>query len=693
MGRAGRWYNLILPLGIISCVLVILVPMPAFLLDVLLAGNITLAMLVLLTTIYVKTPLEFSVFPSLILTTTLARLVLNVASTRLILTRAETELLGAAGKVIQSFGQFVTGDSIVVGLVIFVIIVVIQFVVITKGATRISEVAARFALDGMPGRQMAVDADLTAGVITNSEARRRRQGITQQADFFGAMDGASKFVRGDAIAGVVIIFINIAGGLFIGVWQLGMSIPEAAGLFTKLTIGDGLVSQVPAVMISLAAAMLVTRSSQATFLPRQVLQQLFSHPQALAVAAGFLGILVFTSLPRIPLLLLGGGCAAMSVVISRQQRETAKRQAKRDHSSSIAATKKPDRIEDLLTIDPIEMEIGIELIRLADTDRGGDLLSRISEVRRKAAAQIGVLLPKVRIRDNTDLSDSDYRIKIAGNSVAEGQLRLHRLLAIWPQSQPVELRGEPVSAQMFGGRGTWIETEARGEAETEGCTVLAPTAVLAFHLGRTVQSRADELLTRDATQYLIDQLKQTSPAVVEELIPGQLSLSEVQQVLQLLLKEGVPIRQLGRICEAIGDQAAQTKSPILLAEFARQRLARTICAALVNAGGRLRVATLDPELENRLLENIDRTQQGLVSRMSPSAVSRICEAVTEHVSILARSGDPQCVLVSPEVRYRLKYLLESQMPDLFVLSYSEMTRDIQVESVGLIVDEPEMAVI
>ena len=420
----GRWQDLILPVGIIASVLVILVPMPTALMDLMLAANVTVAVIILLTTIYVRTPMEFSIFPSLLLATTLARLVLNVATTRLILTHAGTEGPLAGGHVVKAFGEFVAGNDLVVGIIIFVIVIVIQFLVITKGATRISEVAARFALDGMPGRQMAIDADLNAGMIDETEAQRRRQEITRQADFFGAMDGASKFVRGDAIAGILITLINIIGGLVIGMAESGMSFSEAGSVFTKLTIGDGLVSQVPAFLISLAAGLLVTRSSYEVNLPAEFLRQLFSRPQALAVTGAFLAVLIFTNLPTIPLLLIGGSCVGMAVTLSRQkQRDT----VAEDNKVKAAAKKAPEeRIEDYLTTDPMEIELGVGLIRLADPKRGGDLLERIQRVRQNIAAEMGIIMPKVRIRDNMRLEQNQYRIKIADIGRRQCQRRAER---------------------------------------------------------------------------------------------------------------------------------------------------------------------------------------------------------------------------------------------------------------------------
>ncbi len=684
MRRIAQWQNLILPVGIISSILVILVPLPAMLMDVLLAANITLAVIVLLTTVYVRTPLEFSIFPSLLLATTLGRLVLNVASTRLILTRAGTDRLEAAGRVIQSFGEFVAGDNIVVGLIIFGIIVIIQFVVITKGATRISEVAARFALDGMPGRQMAIDADLNAGIIDEHEAQRRREEITQQADFFGAMDGASKFVRGDAIAGIIITLINVIGGLVIGVWQSGMSITDAAGLFTKLTIGDGLVSQVPAFLVSLAAGLLVTRSSQSSDLPRQFLRQLFSRPQALAVAAGFLGVLVFTNLPRIPLFMLGGGCAALAVLLNRREKEVAAKEARKEQAERQQMAKKEDRIEDYLAVDPMEMEIGVGLIRLADPKRGGDLLPRITGVRQAIAADVGIVLPKVRIRDNMRLDENQYRIKIANNPVAEGRVYPGRLMAMASAATQGDLPGEETVDPAFGQRAIWIDPQLRDRAEMMGYTVVEPAAVLSTHLQEVVRKHADELLTRDATRHLIDELKETSPAVVDELIPGVMRLAEVQQVLQMLLRERVPIRQLGLILEVLGDHAPRIKDPIWLTEHVRHRLARTICTRLRDAEGVLHVVTLDPAAEDQIAAGIEHTERGLFIRLSPVTIEQICDAIAKQVVLLTRAGHPPVVLVSPQIRPGLKQMTESHLPQLHVLSYNEVTRDTKIESVGMV---------
>ena len=686
MNRLTRWQDIILPVGIISSVLVILVPLPALVMDFLLAANITVAVIVLLTTIYVKTPLEISIFPSLLLATTLGRLVLNVATTRLILTRADTDKMLAAGGVIKSFGEFVAGDKIVVGLILFVIIIVIQFVVITKGATRISEVAARFALDGMPGRQMAIDADLNAGVIDEHEAQHRRNEITRQADFYGAMDGASKFVRGDAVAGILITLINIVGGLVIGVAQSGMSLSEAGELFTKLTIGDGLVSQVPALLISLAAGLLVTRSTQHVDLPSEFLKQLFSRPQSLLVAGGFLTVLVFTKLPAVPLLTIGGGCVTMALLLQRRQ-DQEEEQADADARAAEQEQRPPEeRIEDYLTIDPMEMEIGVGLIRLADPNRGGDLLPRITGVRQSVASEIGIVLPKVRIRDNMRLEERGYRIKISNNSVAHGSVLPDKLLAMESGLTGGKISGEETRDPAFDQPAVWIDPGVRERAEMLGYTPVEAAAVLATHLKEVVRQHADELLTRDSAKRLIDELKSSSPTVVEELIPGQMKLGEVQQVLQMLLREQVPIRQLGMILETLGDYASRTKDPVWLAEYVRHRLARTICTLYRDDQNRLQVITLDPAMEDRIAAGIEHTERGLFIRMSPPAIEKTCQQIAEEAAKLTRSSRQPIVLVSPQIRPGLKQLTSSHLPKLIVLSYNEVTRDTPIESVGIVSD-------
>ncbi len=682
----ARLSDLLFPIGMIGSVLVILVPLPTPVMDLLLASNISLAVIVLLTTIYVRTPLEFSIFPSLLLATTLGRLVLNVATTRLILTHAESQGMNAAGGVVRSFGEFVAGDKIVVGLIIFIIIVVIQFVVITKGATRISEVAARFALDGMPGRQMAIDADLNAGIIDEREAQRRRGEVTQQADFFGAMDGASKFVRGDAIAGIIITLINIVGGLIIGVVDAGMEVGEAAALFTRLTIGDGLVSQVPAFLISLAAGLLVTRSSGDTDLPAQFVYQLFSRPKALAVTGAFVAILVFTNLPTVPLVGIGGGCIGLAVLLTRRQRD-AETAAQTKARSEV---KKPEeRVEDFLAVDPMEIEIGVGLIRLADPKRGGDLLERIQRVRQNIAADMGLIMPKVRIRDNMRLEQNQYRIKIADVAVAHGSAYPAMLLAMDSGATTGKIPGIATREPAFNTPATWIDPPTRDQAEMFGYTVVEPVSVLATHLTEVVRKHADEILNRDATKHLVDELKKSSPAVVDELIPGQMKLAEVQQILQMLLREQVPIRQLGPILETLGEFAPRTKDQVLLTEYVRHRLARSICSRYRDKESRLFVVTLDPALEDRIRAGIEHTERGLFVRMSPQAVEATCRVIGAEIEKLTVANHPPLLLVSPQIRAGLKQMTAAQLPRLVVLSYNEITRDTRIESLALVSDTPQ----
>ena len=684
-----RYRDLVLPVAIIGCVGVILVPLPPFLIDILLAGNIAVSVVVLLTTLYIRTPLEFSVFPSLLLATTLARLVLNVATTRLILTRADTDAEGAAGGVIQAFGEFVAGDRIEVGIILFVIIVAIQFLVITKGATRVSEVAARFSLDGMPGRQMAIDADLGAGVIDEQEAQRRRDQVQRQADFYGAMDGASKFVRGDAVAGILITIVNVIGGLYIGTMYAGMDISQSFALFTRLTIGDGLASQISAFLISLAAALLVTRSTQQSNLPLEFLNQLASRPQALVVAGGFLLLLVFTQLPTIPLLTLGGGCMGMAYVVSKQNAALAMRQQVKDRDAEVAKHKPAEkRAEDYLEVDPMRIEIGAALLPLADPRRGGDLMDRISSVRAILASEMGILLPKVRMKDRLNLPESVYEIQIAGNRVARGEARPGKLLAIDTGRTTAPLPGEPTREPAAGRTAYWISPEDQARAELYGYEIVPAAAVISTHLQEIARKHADELLTRDATKHLVEQLKQASPTVVEELVPGVMKLADVQNVLQMLLREDIPIRQLSSIFETLGDFAPRLKEPIVLTEMVRARLARTICQRFRDVNGQLHVITMDPAMEDRIAAGFEIDARGLVLRMSPQAIDITCTQIAKQLKQLTQAGHRPIILVSPRIRPALREITKGQLPDLRVLSHTEVTTQTQIVSVGLVTDPP-----
>lgn len=678
--------ELILPVSIVACVVVILVPLPPALMDVLLAANITISIIILLTTLYIQTPLEFSVFPTLLVATTLSRLVLNVATTRLILTRGATNAGDAAGGVIQAFGEFVSGDDLMVGVVLFVIIVLIQFLVITKGATRVSEVAARFALDGMPGRQMAIDADLTSGVIDEAEATRRREGLTRQADFYGAMDGASKFVRGDAIAGILITIINVLGGFYVGM-MAGMPIGETVELFTKLTIGDGLVSQVPAFLISVAAALLVTRSTQQSNLPTEFLSQLLARPQALMVSAGFLVLMIFTQLPAIPLLSLAGGCVGLALMMQKQTRLKSTQVAQQAKADAVAKAAPPERKpEDFLTVDPMRVEIGGRLLALADPARGGDLMEKITGVRSILASELGILLPKVRLKDKLSLGEFAYEIQIAGNAIARGEVYPDAILAIDVGRSTGKLSGVETREPARGRAAVWVRADQRMQAEMYGYQVATPTMVIATHLQEIARTHADELLTRESTKQLIDQLKSVSPTVVDELIPGMMKLADVQQVLQMLLREDIPIRQLGTIIETLGNFASRTKDPVMLCEYVRGRIARTICHRFADAAGQIHVITMDPAMEDRIAAGFELTDRGILIRMSPPAIEITCQQIAQQLKKLTQAGHKPLLIVNPRIRPAVRHITQVHLPELRVISHAEIAQGTATVAVGVVSD-------
>lgn len=648
-----------------GCLVVILMPLPTAIMDLLLAGNIALGVVILLTAIHVATPLEFSVFPTLLLATTLSRLVLNIATTRLILTDAPTAGEDAAGGVIRTFGEFVAGNQVEVGLVIFLILVVVQFVVITKGATRISEVAARFALDGMPGRQSAIDADLTAGNIDAATAAGKRDDLIAEADFYAAMDGAGKFVRGDAIAGVVITAINIIGGLYLGVIVSGMGVGNAASVFTKLTIGDGLVSQIPSLLISLAAGILVTRGTRRTNLPDNFVTQLLGNSRALFIAGGFLFVLVLTGLPPIPLILLGAGCMIIATTLDRNDKQKAADDLRQQQEQQTDAANVQKRVEDFLTVDPLEVAIGLGLLPLADPSRGGDLMQRIASLRNQMAAEIGIVLPKVRVRDDATLGQHEYEIRLFGDFIARGELRVDKLLATSDGQTTGNLPGDRAVEFAESAAATWIDAAQREQAMIYGYKTRTAPSVLADHLEQIARSHADELLSHDATKHLLDELRQVAPAMVDDLVPGRLKIADVQKVLQGLLRESIPIRQLGIILEALGDAADHTDDAEHQIEIVRQRLSRTLCAQLRDSQRVLRVISLDKTMTDSFLHN-----------KSPDVT---CDAIRRAVKNLTSEGYPPVILVAPEVRRRVKLISEESGIWAHVLSTNEITTDTQLE--------------
>jgi flagellar biosynthesis protein FlhA len=694
----ARHRHLLVPLSFLLLIFVLVVPLPPAVMDILLCANISLAAVVLVTTIYMTRPLDFSVFPALLLATTLFRLVLNVATTRLILSAdaaSPEEAADVAGHVVEAFANFVAGQSVIVGSIIFVILVIVQFVVITKGATRMSEVAARFTLDAMPGKQMAIDADLSAGLIDEGEARRRREQIMREADFYGAMDGASKFVRGDAVAGIIITLINIAGGFAIGWLENGWGVGESLLVFTKLTIGDGLVTQVPAFIIAIAAGLIVARTGGQQTLGDEMPRQLASQPIALWLIAGFLGFLSLTPLPTLPLLAAAGciGALAWAMGLVSRRQGAAKEAAARSEAAARPSDQAP--VEELLAVDVLEIEIGYGLVSLVDAQRGGTLLDRISMIRRQLAIEIGIVVPPVRIRDNMQLEMNSYRLKLRGSVVGEGTVYPHLLLAMDSGLATGRLEGIAGKEPAFGLDALWIEPDLKHRAETMNYTVVDATSVLATHLSEVVKSHADELVTREEINHLLDQLKTKSPKLVEETIPAIVKVGELQKVLQGLLRERVPIRDLGIILETMSDWIAHTRDPDVLIEYVRNALRRTISSqhAQPDEHGKLRLwcVTMDPAVEDVINGYIDRGPGGTTMSMPPQVAGRIASAVSRTAQSLVGAGRPLVVLASPSVRAPLKQILDAHLGSAVVMSYNEVVKGLDVESMGLVQLEPELA--
>ncbi len=672
--------DLLLVVAVIGILLAILLPLPTILMDGLLALNITFSLLILMTAIYMRSPLDFSVFPSVLLVMTLYRLALNIATTRLILGNAGEDGEKAAGNVIHVFGDTVTAGNAVVGFVIFIVIVVIQFVVITKGATRIAEVAARFTLDKMPGQQLSIDADLNAGMIDEATAKARRERINQEADFYGAMDGASKFVRGDAIAGILITLINIIGGLIIGMASYGMPLSEAIEVFTKLTIGDGLVSQIPALVVSVAAALIVTRQTGDSNLGADLVNQTFSSPRAVAITAVFLLMLLPLGLP--PLFLLSGAAilGAVSFFMASSARTTAV-SAEEEAEEAAAPEASPEVV--LPPVDPLELEVGYGLVNLVEAGERGGLLQRVSLIREQVATELGIVIPPVRIRDNMQFRPNDYAIKLRGETVASGSVLVDHYLAMDSGLGLDPIDGVPTKEPAFGIDAWWITEEKKGRAEAMGYTVVDLVSVLATHLTEVIRDHAAELLTREESNQLINKLKESAGAVVDEVVPDQLKIGDVQKVLQNLLREKVSIRDLEAIFESMADWASRTKDPEVLTEYARHGLSRSICRQYGDDEGRVHVVTLDPRLEEFIENGIEHTDRGSFLRLSPEMITPIIQTVTKSLERLLEQGHPPIVLTAPQIRLQVRRLLESQIPGIVVLSYNEVAKGVAVESAGV----------
>ncbi|HWI62396.1 MAG TPA: flagellar biosynthesis protein FlhA [Symbiobacteriaceae bacterium] len=677
----SKYSDILIALVIVMVVAMLVIPVPAGFVDVLLALNLTISVGIVLVSIYNTEPLQFSVFPTLLLITTLFRLALNVSSTRIILSGAETP------KVIEAFGNFVVGGNYVVGFVVFLILVVVQFVVITRGAERVSEVAARFTLDAMPGKQMAIDADLNAGLITETDARTRRRTVEMEADFYGAMDGASKFVKGDAIAGIIINVINLLGGIAVGALMLNMDAMQAVQRFALLTVGDGLVSQVPALLISTATGIVVTRAATDGNLGQDLVGQLIRQPRVLYLTGATIGVLgLVPGMPTrafLPLALLVLFLAwQLQRAAKRSQVEELQRAESEVQVAAAAEERKPENVLALLQIDPLEIELGYGLLALADTNMGGDLMERVVMIRRQTALDLGLVLPYIRVRDNMSLKPNQYVIKLKGIEVAQGELLPDHFLAMDPGTVVQPVPGLETREPAFGLPALWVSEVDRERAELAGYTVVDPPAVVATHLTETIRRHAHELLGRQEVKQLVEMVKETHPAVIEEL-QRALSLGEIQKVLQNLLRESVSIRDMVTIFETLADYGPGTKDLEALTELVRAGLSRSIARQL-GLVGKVRVITVHPDLENRIAQAIDRQPGGTYLNLEPEVIHRMLNSLMRLSGDMAALGSAPLVLTSPAIRPYFKRLTERSLPKLIVLSYNEMDPNLEVEAIGMV---------
>ncbi|MBZ4686954.1 MAG: flagellar biosynthesis protein FlhA [Clostridiales bacterium] len=679
--RLSGHSDLLIAALVVAIVIIIVIPLQPSILDILLTCSLSLGLIVLLTTLFVTEPLQLSVFPSLLLVLTLFRLALNISSTRLILNHA------TAGKVIQAFGSFVIGGNYIVGFIIFVIITVIQFVVITNGAGRVAEVAARFTLDAMPGKQMSIDADLNAGLITEQEAKERRKKLQREADFFGAMDGASKFVKGDAIAGIVIALVNIVGGLVIGMWQKGMPVTSALETYTLLTVGDGLVSQIPALLISTATGILVTRAGSGRSFGLDLTGELGAFPKVIALAAAILLVLaIIPGLPFLPFMILAAGTGYTAFALYGEEKKK-KELAVREEEQKLAP-KEPENVLNLFQVDPLEIEIGYNLISLTDEEQGGDLLDRLAAVRRQCATEMGIFVRPIRIRDNLQLSPNSYRFKIRGVDITGGELMPDHYLAMNPTDQEVSIDGIKTTEPTFGLPAWWITEESKEQVELEGLTVVDAATVLITHLTEFIKSHASELLSRQDVKDLIDMVKENNEALVNELVPDVLSIGEIQRVMENLLAERVSIRDVEAILEAISNAALISKDIGYLTEATRQALARNISKQL-SVDGKMTVVTLDTALEKQLLDSLQNTSEGSYPAISPEVTQHIFNQLKEAGEQFSLMGLPPVVLCSSSIRLPFRRLLERFMPDFSVVAINELTPDLEVEAIGTVMSNED----
>ena len=665
--------------SVILIVAMLVIPFPPILLSILIIINISLALIVLLTTMNMQEPLQFSIFPSLLLLLTLFRLGLNISTTRSILST------GDAGKVVETFGSFVVGGNILVGLVVFLILIIIQFIVITKGAERVSEVAARFTLDAMPGKQMSIDADLNAGMLTESEARNRREKVAREADFYGAMDGASKFVKGDAIAGIIIVIINIIFGIIIGMIQQGMSIQESASHFTLLTVGDGIVSQIPALLISTATGIVVTRAASNGNLGSDITGQLFAFPAMLYVTAGTIFLLgLFTPIGVLLTGPIAGLLALGAYMMSKNKQDQEEIEEVLEEQAEVEEMKSPESVIHLLQMDAIEFEFGYGLIPLADAKQGGDLLDRIVMIRRQLALELGLVIPVVRIRDNIALNPNEYRLKIKGNEVAKGELLLDHYLAMSPTPDDDPIEGIETIEPSFGLPAKWISEAEKDQAEMLGYTVVDPASVVSTHITEKIRQNTHELLGRQETKQLIDHLKESYPVLVDEVTPNPLAVGDIQKVLAKLLKEKVSIRNLVTIFETLADYGKLTTDTDLLTEYVRQALARQITAQYARENESLKVVTCSGRVEKVIADSVQQTEHGNYLSLDPESSESVIQSVAREIEQLSLRQETPVLLCSPPIRMYVKQLLERYFPDLPVLSYNELEANVEVQSIGVV---------
>ncbi|MGI6123269.1 MAG: flagellar biosynthesis protein FlhA [Acetivibrionales bacterium] len=668
--------TIVVAVSVVFIVLFIIVPIPTFLLDVLLVINITLSLLILLNAIFATDTLSMAAFPTMLLFTTLFRLSLNIIAIRLIIGE------GDAGTVIESFGRFVGGDNLVVGVIVFLVIMIVQFLVITRGTERVSEVAARFTLDAMPGKQMAIDADLNSGLISESEAKERRKNIQREADFYGSMDGATKFVKNDAVAGILIVFVNLIGGIVMGMIFLNKTFGEAIRLYSILTIGNGLVGQIPSLLIAVATGIIVTRAASDDDLGSDIIKQLFDTPKVLFVGAGGC-ILLIPILRQWSLLIMAAGLIYFGLYLQNRTEEVSKAEELKDEEKEVEEIRKPENVVSLLQVDPIELEFGYAIIPLADKNQGGDLLDRVVMIRRQLALELGVVVPIIRLRDNIQLSPNQYIIKIKGVEVANGELMLDHFMAMNPGMADEGINGIPTVEPAFGLPALWIPETMRDKAEMMGYTVVDTPSIVATHMTEIVRRHIHELLGRQDVQTLVDNVRTSYPAIVEELIPKLMSLGEIQKVLANLLRENVSIRDMVTILETLADYAPVTRDPDMLTEYVRQALGRAISKSYLNSSGS-EVITLDPKLEQLIIDSVQKNEAGTYMAMDPQISNKVISNTAELAEKMAQSGKQPIILASPVVRLYFRRLTEHAIPGLVVLSYNELDPSIEVNAIGMV---------